>query len=92
MSNHCHDPSKHVEQEDQFPNYTLQTFCPYVEKDGHCEALNTGRYCPYIHGDECDLCQKPVLHPSNQKQREHHRAVRFKKLSYEKSNLNFRNV
>lgn len=56
---------------------TLQSFCPYVEKDGHCEARETGRYCPYIHGDHCDLCEKAVLHPTNKKQREEHRAVRI---------------
>lgn len=56
--------------------YSLQSFCPYVEKDGHCQARETGRYCPYIHGDLCDLCDKAILHPTNKKQREEHRAVR----------------
>ncbi|CAM4884408.1 unnamed protein product [Rotaria socialis] len=55
------------------PSFTLQSICPYAEKDGYCEALETGRYCPYIHGDLCDLCEMPLLHPTNEKQREQHR-------------------
>ncbi|CAF3868715.1 unnamed protein product [Rotaria magnacalcarata] len=53
--------------------FSLQSLCPYAEKDGVCEALETGRYCPYIHGDLCDLCEMPALHPTNEKQREQHR-------------------
>ncbi|CAF3242939.1 unnamed protein product [Rotaria socialis] len=53
--------------------FSLQSLCPYAEKDGVCEALETGRYCPYIHGDVCDLCEMPALHPTNEKQREQHR-------------------
>ena len=55
----------------------LQSLCPYAEKEGFCEALETGRYCPYIHGDLCDLCEMPALHPMNEKQREQHRMVRI---------------
>jgi len=51
--------------------------CPYAEKDGYCEASETGRYCPYIHGDICDLCELPVLHPTDEQQREQHRLVRI---------------
>ncbi len=72
ISNH---PSRYVEQEEYSSKSTLQSLCPYGEKDGYCEAVNTGRYCPYIHGDMCDLCEKLVLHPSNEKQREKHRLV-----------------
>ena len=57
--------------------FSLQSLCPYAEKDGVCEALETGRYCPYIHGDLCDLCEMPALHPTNEKQREQHRLVRI---------------
>jgi hypothetical protein len=57
------------------PSFLLQSLCPYAEKDGICEALETGRYCPYIHGDLCDLCEMPALHPTNEKQREQHRLV-----------------
>lgn len=57
------------------PIFSLQSLCPYAEKDGICEALETGRYCPYVHGDICDLCEMPALHPINEKQREQHRLV-----------------
>ena len=56
--------------------FLLQSLCPYAEKEGVCEALETGRYCPYIHGDLCDLCEMPALHPADEKQRERHRLVR----------------
>lgn len=56
-------------------SHSFQSLCPYAEKDGVCEALETGRYCPYIHGDICDLCQMPSLHPTNEYQREQHRMV-----------------
>lgn len=59
------------------PAYFLQSLCPYAEKDGICEALETGRYCPYIHGDLCDLCEMPALHPMNEQQREQHRTVKI---------------
>jgi hypothetical protein len=76
----CRDPSNSIEQqseEEQSPNFILQSLCPYAEKDGYCEALETGRYCPYIHGDVCDLCEMPVLHPTNKNQQEQHRLVRL---------------
>jgi hypothetical protein len=60
------------------PTYCLQSLCPYAEKEGVCEALETGRYCPYIHGDLCDLCEMPALHPTNEKQREQHRLVNIR--------------
>ncbi|CAF3427802.1 unnamed protein product [Rotaria sp. Silwood1] len=59
--------------------FSLQSLCPYAEKDGICEALETGRYCPYVHGDLCDLCAMPALHPTNEKQREQHRLECLKK-------------
>jgi hypothetical protein len=70
------DPSNVIEQfSPSHPTFFLQSLCPYAEKDGICEALETGRYCPYIHGDLCDLCELPALHPMNEKQREQHRLV-----------------
>lgn len=60
--------------------YSLQSLCPYAEKDGICEALVTGRYCPYTHGDLCDLCGMPALHPTNEKQREQHHLVNINYL------------
>jgi hypothetical protein len=77
-ANICHDPSISIEQQKEFsPNFTLQSLCPYAEKDGYCEASETGRYCPYIHGDICDLCELPLLHPTDDQQREQHRLVRI---------------
>ena len=72
----CHDQSTSLQGKEKYPNLSFQSLCPYAEKDGYCEALETGRYCPYIHGDLCDLCEMPVLHPTNAKQREQHRFVR----------------
>ena len=70
------DPSSMIEQLSLSSSaYLLQSLCPYAEKEGICEALETGRYCPYIHGDLCDLCEMPALHPTNEKQREQHRTV-----------------
>ena len=69
-------PSNTIQQPSpSHPAFLLQSLCPYAEKDGICEALETGRYCPYIHGDLCDLCEMPALHPTNEKQREQHRLV-----------------
>lgn len=70
------NPSRFVQQQQYSSQITLQSLCPYAEQDGHCEARETGRYCPYVHGDRCDLCEKVVLHPSNKKQRDEHRSVR----------------
>ena len=57
------------------PTFSPRSLCPYAEKVGICEALETGRNCPYIHGDLCDLCDMPALHPTDEKQREQHRIV-----------------
>lgn len=65
---------------EEYPGgFRVQSLCPYAEKEGHCEALDNGHYCPYIHGDVCDLCALPVLHPTNESQREQHRLECFKK-------------
>ncbi|CAF1221908.1 unnamed protein product [Rotaria sordida] len=74
------DPSNITQQlSPPLSTFSLQSLCPYAEKDGTCEALETGRYCPYIHGDLCDLCGMPALHPTNEKQREQHRLECLKK-------------
>ena len=71
------DPSNMIEQLSvSSPPFVVQSLCPYAEKEGVCEALETGRYCPYIHGDLCDLCEMPALHPNDERQREQHRSVR----------------
>jgi hypothetical protein len=70
------DPSILIQETSpSYPSFVLQSLCPYAEKDGICEALETGRYCPYIHGNLCDLCEMPALHPADEKQREQHRLV-----------------
>ena len=74
------DPSTIVPQ--SYPAFLLQSLCPYAEKEGICEASETGRYCPYIHGDLCDLCEMPALHPTNEKQREQHRSVNMISFSF----------
>ena len=76
-NNVYYNPSNCVEQyeEEYSPSYTVKSLCPYAEKEGVCEALETGRYCPYIHGLKCDLCEKPILHPTDKNQREQHRLV-----------------
>lgn len=41
--------------------YELASGCPFGER------------CTYLHGEICDLCQKPCLHPTNTAQRNKHR-------------------
>uniref|UniRef100_A0A183D6Y2 RING-type E3 ubiquitin transferase n=1 Tax=Gongylonema pulchrum TaxID=637853 RepID=A0A183D6Y2_9BILA len=43
--------------------------CPYYET-GHCDK---GNLCPFVHGDICDLCNVPCLHPANEGLRAEHR-------------------
>jgi len=45
--------------------------CPYFLM-GLCRY---GEECTYIHGDVCDLCSQPCLHPMDQIQRLKHREV-----------------
>jgi E3 ubiquitin-protein ligase makorin len=79
-TNDMMDPSIMINQISlSSPALLLQSLCPYAEKEGICEALETGRYCPYIHGDLCDLCEMPALHPTNEKQREEHRLECLRK-------------
>ncbi|XP_077496345.1 E3 ubiquitin-protein ligase makorin-1-like isoform X2 [Amblyomma americanum] len=44
--------------------------CPYELANGGCPV---GERCSYVHGQLCDLCQKPCLHPFNEDQRMQHR-------------------
>uniref|UniRef100_A0A915PMF4 RING-type E3 ubiquitin transferase n=1 Tax=Setaria digitata TaxID=48799 RepID=A0A915PMF4_9BILA len=43
--------------------------CPYFET-GNCDK---GDKCQFVHGDVCDLCNVPCLHPSDTEQRAQHR-------------------
>lgn len=42
--------------------------CPYAEASIICKKAN----CPYLHGDLCDMCNRPVLHPLNEELRKKH--------------------
>ncbi|XP_014220706.1 probable E3 ubiquitin-protein ligase makorin-1 [Trichogramma pretiosum] len=57
-------------QQSQLPS-SLDPLCPYAEATGVCKKSN----CPYVHGDICDMCTRPALHPANEEQRKkHHNA------------------
>ncbi|VDN03456.1 unnamed protein product [Thelazia callipaeda] len=43
--------------------------CPYFET-GYCVK---GDQCQFVHGDICDLCNIPCLHPNDREQRAQHR-------------------
>ncbi|VDK87156.1 unnamed protein product [Litomosoides sigmodontis] len=43
--------------------------CPYFET-GECDK---GDKCQFVHGDVCDLCNVPCLHPMDAEQRAQHR-------------------
>ncbi|CAG9535013.1 unnamed protein product [Cercopithifilaria johnstoni] len=43
--------------------------CPYFET-GECDK---GDKCQFVHGDVCDLCNVPCLHPMDTEQRAQHR-------------------
>ncbi len=49
---------------------SLPPLCPYFEKQLECPF---GEYCEYIHGDFCEICQTPCLHPHSEEQRQAHR-------------------
>lgn len=57
--------------------FNEQLLCPYFEKEGICPF---GYECQYIHGELCDLCNTPCLHPFNEEQREQHRQDCMKQL------------
>ncbi|XP_014203884.1 probable E3 ubiquitin-protein ligase makorin-1 isoform X1 [Copidosoma floridanum] len=42
--------------------------CPYAEATGICKRTN----CTYLHGEICDMCSKPALHPYNEELRKKH--------------------
>ncbi|CAN7937109.1 unnamed protein product, partial [Ixodes hexagonus] len=44
--------------------------CPYEVASDGCPL---GERCSYLHGELCDLCEKPCLHPFNEAQRKQHR-------------------
>ncbi|XP_064483452.1 probable E3 ubiquitin-protein ligase makorin-1 isoform X2 [Ornithodoros turicata] len=57
-------PQQEVAEPTEFP-----PLCPYESASG-CPF---GDKCTYLHGEMCDLCQKPCLHPTSEAQRKKHR-------------------
>ncbi|XP_017782292.1 PREDICTED: probable E3 ubiquitin-protein ligase makorin-1 isoform X2 [Nicrophorus vespilloides] len=51
-------------------NNSKKRLCPYAERDGLCK-YPPGE-CTYLHGDMCDLCTRPALHPYNEDLRKKH--------------------
>ncbi|XP_001606052.2 probable E3 ubiquitin-protein ligase makorin-1 isoform X1 [Nasonia vitripennis] len=47
---------------------SLDPLCPYAEASGICKKVN----CTYLHGDICDMCSRPALHPYNEEMRKKH--------------------
>lgn len=47
--------------------------CPYAERDGLCK-YPPGE-CTYLHGNICELCAKPALHPDDEELRKKHTQV-----------------
>lgn len=50
---------------------SLDPLCPYAEASGMCKKAN----CTYLHGDICDMCSRPSLHPYNEELRKKHTNV-----------------
>lgn len=64
-------------QEGMDPNGDLSKLvCPFFAQ-GHCPY---DEECVYIHGDICEICGMPVLHPSDQEQREKHNRECLRQL------------
>lgn len=51
----------------------LDPLCPYAEANVICKKIS----CPYLHGDICDMCSRPALHPFNEEMRKKHINVSF---------------
>lgn len=48
--------------------------CPYMDVNGICNNYTEGE-CPYAHGQMCELCGLPALHPYNEEKRKKHTQV-----------------
>ncbi|XP_057702494.1 E3 ubiquitin-protein ligase makorin-2 isoform X2 [Corythoichthys intestinalis] len=46
--------------------------CPYAAATGRCFYEGD---CPYLHGDRCEVCRLPVLHPHDAEQRRAHEKM-----------------
>lgn len=51
------------------------SLCPFSLMD----ECRYGEHCAYVHGDICDLCGCPALHPDHAQQRKLHQDVRLRK-------------
>lgn len=58
------------EKEIQLNSLDSIPVCPYFEKQVECPF---GEYCEYVHGEVCEICQLPCLHPTNKELREQHK-------------------
>lgn len=48
--------------------------CPYMDVNGACNNYSEGE-CPFAHGQMCELCGLPALHPFNEEKRKKHTQV-----------------
>lgn len=64
--------------------------CPQFNSTGSCLLIAHGNKCHYAHGDMCDLCKKPFLHPYNSIKRDEHREVKYFIANYFDSNLSMK--
>ncbi|KAI6215868.1 putative E3 ubiquitin-protein ligase makorin-2 [Aphelenchoides besseyi] len=58
--------SKNPKNENEVADWK-ELMCPYYEDDGKCNE----EYCLLIHGEKCDMCDRYILHPTD----EHHRMA-----------------
>jgi E3 ubiquitin-protein ligase makorin len=58
----------------------LIPLCPYFEKNLECPF---DEHCEYVHGDLCEYCQMPSLHPTNEALREAHKKECMKRIERE---------
>ena len=64
-------------------DYSKQ-ICKSYKEEGLCEYAPGS--CPYIHGDECELCGLAALHPLNKVQRQEHVSLCVKQ---HEENMNY---
>lgn len=59
----------HCKQTKHYRDKLERSLCPYFQT-GTCRLAEK---CPFIHGDVCDMCNVPCLHPTDAEQRAQHR-------------------
>ena len=55
----------------------ISQLCPFFEKDASCPF---GTECQYVHGEICEICNLPCLHPSNEELRQQHKQECTKQI------------